>query len=78
MGSVLRKAVHLAERAGFLLPLPGKPLLAAFNAVFNAYCKATREGHQFRNYMDADTTRGAAESAVEREIFATTRAAAAE
>lgn len=28
-GSVLRKAVHLAERAGFLLPVPGDQLLAA-------------------------------------------------
>jgi hypothetical protein len=68
-GSVLRKAVHLAERSGFLLPLPGTQLLAMFNAVFNAYCKVTRENHKFRNYMAADTTHGAAEAAIEREIF---------
>lgn len=68
-GSVLRKAVHLAERSGFLLPLPGRELLATFNWIFNQYCVLTRENHQFRNYMAADTTHGAAESAVEREIF---------
>lgn len=68
-GSILRKAVHLAERAGFLLPLPGPQLLTVFNHVFNAYCSATRENHQFRNYMSADTTHGASESAVEKEIF---------
>ncbi|MBI4950450.1 MAG: hypothetical protein HY908_00305 [Myxococcales bacterium] len=68
-GSVLRKAVHLAERAGFLLPLPGPQLLAVFNRIFNAYCRLTREGHAFRDYMAADTTHGAAEAAVEREIF---------
>jgi hypothetical protein len=68
-GSVLRKAVHLAERAGFLLPLPGPKLLATFNEVFNAYCKLTREDHQHRDYMAADTTSGAMEAAVEHEIF---------
>lgn len=68
-GSVLRKAVNLAERGGFLLPLPAPELLAMFNAVFNAYCSATRKNHQWRDYMSADTTRGAAEAAVEREIF---------
>jgi hypothetical protein len=68
-GSVLRKAVHLAERAGFLLPIPGDQLLAIFNRIFNAYCTATRDGHAFQEYMSADTTRGEAEAAVEREIF---------
>lgn len=68
-GSVLRKIVYLAERSGLYMPLPGKEMLAAFNAVFNAYCSATRENHVFRDYMAADTTHGAAEAAVEREIF---------
>ncbi len=68
-GSVLRKAIHLAERGGFLLPLPSAQLMPIFNAVFNAYCKVTRPGHTFRNYMVADTTRGSAEADVEREIF---------
>ncbi|MBI2388081.1 MAG: hypothetical protein HYV09_00570 [Deltaproteobacteria bacterium] len=68
-GSILRKAVHLAERAGFLLPLPGPQLLSVFNRIFNAYCSVTRGDHQFREYMSADTTHGAAEAAVEKEIF---------
>lgn len=77
-GSVLRKAVHLAERGGFFLPLPGKPMLAGFNAIFNAYCFATRENHTFRDYMAADTTHGEAEAAVEREIFGQAPPVAAE
>lgn len=68
-GSVLRKAVHLAERGGFMLPLPGDKLLAVFNRIFNAYCALTRKDHSFRDFMSADTTRGAAESEVERVIF---------
>ncbi len=68
-GSVLRKAVHLAERAGFYLPLPGDQMLSMFNAIFNAYCSLTREGHTHRDFMAADTTGGTAEGAVEREIF---------
>ena len=76
-GAVLRKAIVLSERAGFFLPLKGEHLLAAFNAVFNGYCFATREGHQWRDYMSAETTRGAAEAAVEREIFGAAPSAAA-
>jgi hypothetical protein len=76
-GSVLRKATHLAERAGFLLPVPGEQLLAFFNGVFNAYCGLTREGHQFKDFMQAETTRGAAEAAVEREVFRPSPAVAA-
>ena len=68
-GSVLRKVVHLAERSGFLLPVPGDQLLAAINEVLNAYCAVTREGHVKRNFMAAETTKGAAEAALEREIF---------
>jgi len=75
-GAVLRKAVILSERAGFYLPLPGEKLLGAFNAVFNAYCFATRDKHEWRDYMSAETTRGAAEAAIEREIFGPTAAAA--
>lgn len=68
-GSVLRKAVHLSERSGFLLPLPGKHLLGVLNVIFNGYCAITREGHVFRDFMASETTRGAGASAIEREIF---------
>ncbi|MEI8255530.1 MAG: hypothetical protein WCJ30_07635 [Deltaproteobacteria bacterium] len=76
-GAVLRKTMVLAERSGFLLPVPGKQLMALFNAAFNAYCSVTRERHTWRNYMAAETTHGAAEAAVEREIYGTTAARAA-
>ncbi|MCC6555652.1 MAG: hypothetical protein IT372_22040 [Polyangiaceae bacterium] len=68
-GAILRKSFILAERAGFLLPLPGKQILAGFNVAFNAYCSLTREGHVWRDYMASETTRGEAEAAIEREIF---------
>lgn len=68
-GAVLRKMVILSERAGFLLPLPGETLLSIFNGVFNAYAYATRRGHTYKNFIAAETTRGAAEVAVESEIF---------
>ncbi len=68
-GSIMRKAFTLADRAGFALPIPSKQLLAIFNSAFNAYCSLTREGHVWRDYASAETTRGAAEAAVEREIF---------
>ncbi len=76
-GSVLRKALHLAERGGFLLPLPASQLLAGFNVAFNAYAYLSREGHTWRDYMSSDTTHGAAEAAIEREIFGAPSAAAA-
>jgi hypothetical protein len=68
-GSVLRKVVHLAERSGFFLLSPGDESLAKINEVFNRYCAATRPGHVFKNFMASETTRGAAEVAVEREVF---------
>lgn len=74
-GSVLRKAVTLSERSGFYLPFPGAKVLEAFNGLFNAYCFATREKHEWRDYISAETTRGAAEAAAEREIFGTPAAA---
>ncbi len=68
-GSVLKKISLLAERAGFFLPVPRAQLLELINAGFNAYCTATRDGHEFRTFTTAETTRGRREQAVEREIF---------
>ncbi len=68
-GSILRKVVHLSERAGFLLPRPAPEMLARFNKLFNAYCKLTRPGHQFRDFMTADTSRDAEVARVEHEVF---------
>ncbi|KAB2898255.1 MAG: hypothetical protein F9K40_11635 [Kofleriaceae bacterium] len=69
-GSVLRKVSHLAERAGFLMPSPPDVMLGRFNAIFNAYCRLTRPGHQHRDFMSADTSRDAVVARVEHGIFA--------
>jgi len=68
-GSVLRKAVRLSDRAGFDLLISSKALSHMINGAFNAYCTVTRPGHKWKDYMAAETTSGAAERAVEREIF---------
>ncbi len=71
-GSVLRKLITLSERNGFLLPIPGSVLLPTLNALFNGYCKLTRPDHIYRDFMTAETTRGAAEREVELEVFGDT------
>jgi hypothetical protein len=68
-GSVLRKISKLAYRNGFLLPVSRSALLGGMNVAFNGYCKATRAGHRYTNFMKAETTRGRRELAIEREIF---------
>lgn len=68
-GSVLRKVANLSGRAGFDLPVPAPRLLAGFNVVFNAYARATRPAHQWRDYMAAETSRDGKVAAVEREVF---------
>lgn len=68
-GSVMRKVVTLADRAGFDLPVSSEVLTRFFNDVFNRYCTATRQGHVWKDFMRAETTRGAETSAVERDIF---------
>ena len=70
-GAVVRKIAHLADRNGFLLPVPIDTLLRALDAAFNAYCHVTRDGHDRRDFIRAETTVGAAERAVEQEIFGT-------
>jgi hypothetical protein len=69
-GSILRKASRLSVRAGFLTEEQATRQNAFFNSVFNSYCRLTREGHTFKNFMEADTSRGEAVKRTEREIFA--------
>ncbi len=69
-GSILRKASRLSVRAGFLTEEQATRQNAFFNQVFNAYCRLTRDNHTFKNFMEADTSRGAAVTQTEREIFA--------
>lgn len=68
-GSVLRKITTLAERSGFLLPAPREKILSDLNDVFNFYCRLTRPGHEQRDFMSSDTTRGSSQLEVEREIL---------
>ncbi len=68
-GSVIRKAARLMDRAGFTLPLPTSTVVSAVNALFNAYCLATRPGHTIRDYRKAESTRGTRERAVEHDVF---------
>lgn len=68
-GSVMRKVTHLSERAGFLQPEEAAVQTRIFNQAFNAYCKATRPSHRYKNFLSSETTTGAAELAVEREAF---------
>ncbi|MFI5301543.1 MAG: hypothetical protein ACHREM_25930 [Polyangiales bacterium] len=68
-GAILRKTATLSVRAGFLTRAAADGQSRFFNGVFNRYCELTRPQHRWRDYMAAETTRGAAESAVEREIF---------
>lgn len=68
-GSILRKVANLSERSGFLDDKSARRQLEVFNSIFNAYCRATRPGHRWKDFMAADTTRGAEVEATEREIF---------
>ncbi len=69
-GSILRKSARLSVRAGFLTEEQASKQNAFFNGVFNAYCRLTRPNHTFKNFMEADTSRGEAVKQTEREIFA--------
>ena len=70
-GSVLRKITQLSERAGFELTPAPETLLPLLSKLFNGYCKLTRPGHTHRDFLQADTTIGERELAVEREAFST-------
>jgi len=70
-GSILRKVARLSVRAEFLTEQQAKEQNAFFNDVFNAYCRLTREGHELKDFMSAETSKGEAVARTEREIFAT-------
>lgn len=68
-GSIIRKVLHLAERAGFFLPMPADQFRKLFDLVFNGYCYATRPGHSYKHFSEAETTQGEHARTVEREVF---------
>ncbi len=72
-GSVVRKITTLAQRSGFDLPVDNDKLFALLNKLFNGYCKRTRAGHEWVDFLAAETTVGERELATEHEIlFGTT------
>lgn len=68
-GSVMRKTFNLAVRSGFLDDRLARRQSEGFNRLLNLYCKATRPGHEFKDFMAADTTQGEKERAIERAIY---------
>ncbi|MCP3984425.1 MAG: hypothetical protein GY723_08545 [bacterium] len=68
-GSMFRKVVHLSERVGFALPIPGHKLLELVNADFNKRAERSRRNYVPKQYHLAETTRGSAELAIEAEVF---------
>lgn len=68
-GAMARKILKLADRVGFDILVPTAPLSKLVNRALNDYCKATRPGFTERNFMEAETTQGREELAIEREIF---------
>jgi len=68
-GSMLRKVVHLSERVGFFLPIPGDKFLKLVNADFNKRAARTRMSHTFKDYHCMETTQGVEELAIEKEVF---------
>lgn len=61
--------MKLADRVGFDMLVSTAPLSKLVNRALNDYCKATRPGLTERNFMEAETTQGREELAIEREIF---------
>ncbi|HJO24664.1 MAG: hypothetical protein QF890_02750 [Myxococcota bacterium] len=68
-GSMFRKVVHLSERVGFELPIPGSKLLPLVNVMFNKRAKQTRKSYARKDYHLAETTQGVTELAIEAEVF---------
>ncbi len=68
-GSVLRKVLHLAQRAGYKMVLPPAVIASTINLLLNAYCLMTHPAHEFRDFTTAETTVGADQRAVEAEVF---------
>ncbi|MBT3983559.1 MAG: ferritin-like domain-containing protein [Bacteriovoracaceae bacterium] len=68
-GSMARKVANLADKVGFHFPMSKDQFASLINLIFNAYCKTTREGHEHRDFMKSETTKGKKELAVEKEVF---------
>ena len=69
-GSLTRKILLLADRAGFKVGLTQQQLADLVEFLFHQYCSATRPDHVRRSFLAAETTRGVVERGVEAEVFA--------
>lgn len=49
-GSVVKRILKLAGRAGFLLPMHDAGMTSMLNLIFNSYCSLTRSGHDWRDF----------------------------
>lgn len=68
-GSMARKILFLADRAGFKVGVPREGLEVFLDWVFNLYCQHTRPNHVQRNFIASETTTGVNELAIEAEVF---------
>jgi len=68
-GSMARKILNLSERVGFKFPVTTPQFTRLLNFIFNTYCKSTRAGHEWTDYMQAETTTGRPELKIEHEVF---------
>ena len=68
-GSLVRKVLYMTNRVGFHLVIPPSILTEVLNDVFNVYAKATRDDHERKDFMSADTVTGEDMAKVEKEIF---------
>lgn len=68
-GSVIRKVSALAERNGFLLPVPRERLFSILDALFNSYCSRTRPSFEKARFFECETTQGRTQLDAERSIF---------
>lgn len=68
-GSLVRKVLYMTDRVGFHLVIPPSILTEVLNDVFNIYANAVREGHERKDFMNADTVTGEDMAKVEKEIF---------
>lgn len=68
-GSLVRKVLYMTDRVGFHLVIPPSILTEVLNDSFNLYAKIMREGHERKDFMNAETVTGEDMAKVEKEIF---------
>lgn len=67
-GALARKVIQSSERVGFHMAPGPERLSALLNALFNGYAALSRPGHERRDFVAAETSRGEA-LAAEAELY---------